>query len=92
MWKKIIGCILIISSALFIIVGVSKDFNKTPYCEGLIANYKQNSTSYEYEYIKEVKNPNGSCYNHFTVIKLMSNLIVLGFGVYLSRKKKTTKN
>jgi len=88
MWKKIIGYILIAVSVLIIVVGISSRFYKTPYCEGLVKSYRQNPTDYEYKYIKEVENPNGSCYNHFTAIKLISNVIVLGFGVYLVKKGK----
>jgi len=89
MWKKIIGYILIITSVLFIVVGISSRFYKTPYCERLIADYRNNPVGYEYTYINEVKNPGGQCYNHFTAIKLMSNLIVLGCGIYLASNHKT---
>jgi len=88
MWKKIIGYILIIISVLIIVAGISSRFYKTPYCERVIANYEQSPASYEYEYIEEFKNPSGSCYNHFTALKLVSNLIVFGFGVYLIGEPK----
>jgi len=88
MWKKIIGYILIAVSVLIIVVGVSSRFYKTPYCERVIENYEQDPANYEYEYIGEFKNPNGACYNNFTAIKLVSNLIILGFGVYFIRSIK----
>lgn len=90
MWKKIFGYILIAVSILFIAGGISSRFIKTPYCERVIADYRQNPVRYEYAYAEEVKSPDGACYNHFTAIKLVSNLVIFGFGVYLigGNKKK----
>lgn len=83
MLKKIFGYFLIISAVFFIVLGIASGYGKSPYCSQLISNYKQDSFRYAYIYEKEVKNPNGSCYNHFTAVKLISNLIMLGWGIYL---------
>lgn len=87
-WKKIFGYVLIATSILFIVVGLSGRFYKTPYCDHLIANYRQNPSGYEYEYVGEVKSPNGQCYNHFTALKFVSNAIVFTFGFYLLKSNK----
>lgn len=87
-WKKLLGSLMIITSSFIIFVGLTTSFNKSPYCEWLAEKRDSSNEYYVNKYIEEFKYPSGQCYNRFLKKRLLSNLIVLSFGIYLVSGKK----
>lgn len=87
-WLKVLGIILITSAVFHINWGLSERLRMSGFCGALVEVAKNYRTQEEISQVKEDEEFQELCRGRYSNFRLMSDIAMAGFGLYLLWKGK----